>query len=43
MAFRCPRCRKDKIIKSGKRITVKGKKQRFQCTLCGHVFVIRKA
>lgn len=34
----CKRC-KGKVEKFGKVMTTKGKRQRYHCTQCGHVFL----
>lgn len=36
---RCKKCNSRKVIKAGKQITSNGNKQRYQCRVCGHIFV----
>lgn len=35
---KCPKCGSESIIKFGSKMTKEGKKQRYQCQKCGHVF-----
>jgi len=36
--MKCPNCGTEETIKAGSKITTKGKKQRYQCKLCGKTF-----
>jgi len=36
--MKCPKCGTEETIKAGSKITSEGKKQRYQCKLCGHTF-----
>ena len=36
--LKCPFCEGEHITKAGMRVTVKGRKQRYQCMTCGKTF-----
>ena len=36
--MKCPKCGTKETIKAGSKITSEGKKQRYQCKICGHTF-----
>ena len=40
--IRCPRCDSNRVVKSGYRYGVHGKRQRYLCKGCGHVFCLDK-
>ena len=40
--MKCPHCRSKKIVKTGFKVTTKGRKQRLQCNNCGRTFYKEK-